>query len=339
MNATTIKARDGRRGRTARPVPGGFRWLVPALALSVGLIYYCIFYSGFLSFFSWRGGRSRMSPVGLDNYIRAFDSQVFWQSIWHTLVFFVVVYAVQVIGGVAFSAALHSRIKFATVYKVIIFAPVVIAPAIMAPAHIQVWSSGGTVNAILDRLGLGFLAQGWIGQSTTSLMVVTLVQCWGAVGFGFLLYHAAMGQIDNDILEAARLDGAGNFRVLVSVILPNVKGTTISLGILNFITALKLFDNPWLLTQGGPAHSSEFLGTMIYSEVSGSSRNLGYASALSMILLVVAIAVSVVMSVMGRERPQSPRRRRRGRPKADGEAQAATRHRPRATASNQGGDA
>jgi ABC-type sugar transport system permease subunit len=314
MNTATPEATRARRGHRALPTPSGLRWLAPALILSVGLIYYCIGYSGFLSFYSWRGGRSRMMPVGFDNYLKAFESPVFWGAIWHTLIFFVVVYVVQVAGGVAFSACLHSRLRFVMLYKVIIFAPVVIAPAIMAPAHIQVWSSGGTVNAILDSLGLGSLTQGWIGQSSTSLMVVTMVQCWGAVGFGFLLYHAAMGQIDNDILEAARIDGAGNLRILVSIVLPNVRATTVSLGILNFITALKLFDNPWLLTQGGPAHSSEFLGTMIYTEVSGQSRNLGYASALSMILLVVAIVVSVIISVRGRERTPTTRKPGKLRP-------------------------
>jgi ABC-type sugar transport system permease subunit len=302
--STAVPTRKGGWPRRAtHPTPGGLRWLAPGFVLSVGLIYYCIFYSGFLSFFSWSGGRAPMKPVGLDNYAAALASPVFWSAIGHTLVFFVVVFAVQVIGGVGFSAALHSKIRFATLYKVIIFTPVVIAPAIMAPAHIQVWSSNGTLNAILDNLGLGFLAQSWIGQSTTSLLVVTAVQCWGAVGFGFILYYAAMGQIDNEILEAARLDGAGNLRILRSIILPNVKATTVSLAILNFITALKLFDNPWLLTQGGPAHSSEFLGTLIYSQVSGQSRNLGYASALSVILLIIALGVSVVMQLRGRERP------------------------------------
>ncbi|MDR1188533.1 MAG: sugar ABC transporter permease, partial [Bifidobacteriaceae bacterium] len=273
-----------------------------------GLIYYCIFYSGYLSFFSWKGGRTAMRPVAFDNYVAALTDPIFWGAIRHTLIFFVVVLAVQVIGGVAFAAALHSRIRFATLYKVVIFLPVVIAPAIMAPAHIQVWNSQGTVNAILDGLGLGGLATSWIGQSSTSLLVVTAVQCWGAVGFGFILYYAAMGQIDHEMLEAARIDGAGNLRILASIILPNVRGTTVSLAILNFITALKLFDNPWLLTQGGPAHSSEFLGTMIYQQVSGQSRNLGYASALSVLLLIIATAVAITIQVRGRERPVHRRR-------------------------------
>ena len=82
----------------------------------------------------------------------------------------------------------------------------------------------------------------------------------------------------------------------------SVRPITISLAILNLITALKLFDNVWLITQGGPANSSEFLGTMIYSETSSSDRNIGYASALSVILLVLAITAAIVIQLRSRER-------------------------------------
>jgi ABC-type sugar transport system permease subunit len=288
--------------RTSHLIPGGLVWILPGFIISVGLIYYSIVYSGYLSFFDWAGGRSRMTPVGFDNYIEAFTDSTFWTAVRNTVLYFVIVFAVQVVGGVLFAAAMHSKIFFANVYKVIVVIPVVVAPATLAPAHIQVWQTDGTLNQILESIGLGFLAQGWLGQSTTSLIVVILVGCWGSIGFGFILYYAGMAQIDPEMLEAARIDGAGNLRLLFSVVLPNLKPITISLAILNFITALKLFDNVWLITQGGPAHSSEFLGTMIYSETAGSSRNLGYAAALSVILLVIAISVSVIIQVRGRER-------------------------------------
>lgn len=243
-----------------------------------------------------------MTPVGLGNYVEALTNPVFWTAISNTIVYFVAVFIVQVGGGLLFAAAMHSKIFLANVYKVIIVIPVVVAPATLAPAHIQVWQTNGTLNQILENIGLGFLAQSWLGQSTTSLLVVTLVGCWGSVGFGFILFYAGMAQIDPEMLEAARIDGAGNFRLLFSVVLPNLKPITISLAILNFITALKLFDNVWLITQGGPAHSSEFLGTMIYAETAGSSRNLGYASALSVILLVIAVTISIIIQSRSKER-------------------------------------
>src|SRR3954452_15554076 len=85
----------GRRRRPAPLIPGGFRWILPALIVSVGLIYYSIVYSGYISFFDWRGGRAAMTPVGLDNYVQAFTDPVFWTAIRNTLIYFVVVFAVQ----------------------------------------------------------------------------------------------------------------------------------------------------------------------------------------------------------------------------------------------------
>lgn len=295
-------AQGGKSARTSHLVPGGLRWILPGLIISVGLIYYSIVYSGYLSFFDWGGGRQKMIPVGLDNYVEAFTDPVFWTSIRNTVLYFVVVFAVQVVGGVLFAAAMHSKIWLANLYKVIVVIPVVVAPATLAPAHIEVWQTNGVVNEILNAIGLGALAQGWLGQSTTSILVIILVGCWGSIGFGFILYFAGMAQIDPEMLEAARIDGAGNIRLLFSVVLPNLRSITISLAILNFISALKLFDNVWLLTQGGPANSSSFLGTMIYSETAGTTRNLGLAAALSMILLVIAISTSIVIQLRSKER-------------------------------------
>ena len=98
MTATAAPTRP-RGGRQSHLRPGGRAWLAPGFVLSVGLIYYSIFYSGFLSFFSWRGGTSKMTFVGFDNYVEAFTNPWFWGAIWHTLVFFVVVFVVQVVGG------------------------------------------------------------------------------------------------------------------------------------------------------------------------------------------------------------------------------------------------
>lgn len=308
---TPVVKRGGRSKRRARLLPGGLRWILPAFAISVGLIYYSIIYSGYLSFFSWPGGRALMTPVGFGNYISALADPVLWTSLRNTIIYFVVVFIVQVAGGTLFAAAMHSKIRFANLYKVLVVIPVVVAPATLAPAHVEVWQSDGTVNNILGFFGLSALEQPWIGQSTTSLLVVTLVGCWGAIGYGFILIYAGMAQIDPELIEAGRLDGAGNFRVLFSIVLPSLRPIIVSLAILNFITALKLFDSPWLITQGGPAHSSEFLGTMIYAETASSDRNLGYASALSILVLIIAIAVSVFMQLRGRERLTRTKPRRK----------------------------
>jgi raffinose/stachyose/melibiose transport system permease protein len=303
----------------------GLRWILPGFVLSVGLIYFCIGYSGYISLLPWNWRPGRPATVqGFDSYVRAFDSPLFWTCLWHTLVFFLVAYAVQCVMGIIFAAMLHSRAYAGTFFKVIIFLPVVIAPAIMAPVHRRVFAVDGPINWILQHLGLiqvsatgdrewvgwlswlltniglGEVTPNWI-QPSTSLWVIIAVQIWSSIGMAFILFYAAMGQIDPEMIEAARIDGANNVKVLISVVVPNLKPTIVSLAILNAITALKLFDYPYLITGGGPANSSEFLGTYIYAQLFGISRNYGYAAALSILLLILALAVSIIMSLSARE--------------------------------------
>ena len=106
--------------------------------------------------------------------------------------------------------------RLAVVYKVILFIPVVLAPAIMAPVFRHIFAPDGQFNWLLEHIGLGSLAQPWIGQESTALPVIMAITVWQWTGLTFVLYYAAMSQIDQSVLEAARIDGAGNIRTLVT---------------------------------------------------------------------------------------------------------------------------
>jgi raffinose/stachyose/melibiose transport system permease protein len=314
-------ASRGRRNRT----PSGFLWILPGFVVSVGLIYFCIGYSGYISLLPWNWSPGDPQTVeGFASYGRALTSPLFWTSLEHTLLFFIATFVVQCTLGIIFAALLHSKVFLGTLFKVIIFLPVVIAPAIMAPVHRRVFAVDGPINSILQHLGLihvdrignrdwsgwvsvvlthigmGNVTPNWI-QPSTSVWVIIAVQIWSSIGMAFILFYAAMGQIDPEMVEAARIDGAGNIRMLFSVVVPNLKAVIVSLAILNAITALKLFDFPYLITGGGPAHSSEFLGTFIYSELFGVSSHYGYAATLSILLLILALTFSVIISLSTRE--------------------------------------
>jgi len=125
--------------------PTGYGWITPALVLSVGVIYFCIAYSAYISTRDWKGGSGGGTFVGLRNYAEALGNPLFWGALRHTLLFFVLVSATQIGMGIVFAAILHSRVRLAGVYKVIIFMPVVLAPAIMAPVHRLVFASDGPI--------------------------------------------------------------------------------------------------------------------------------------------------------------------------------------------------
>ena len=157
----------------------------------------------------------------------------------------------------------------------------------MAPVFRLMFSPQGILQSAFDALGLD-ISVNWLSMPSTALIILMVICIWQNTGMSFILYYAAMSQIDREILEAARIDGASNLRVLWSIVFPHCRGTTVSLGMLGVIGALKTFDIPYLITTGGPNHATEFLGTYIYRQGIRQSH-LGYAAALSVVLLVLAV--------------------------------------------------
>jgi ABC-type sugar transport system permease subunit len=178
---------------------------------------------------------------------------------------------------------------------------VVLATATTAPVFRQIYAPDGTLNDVLRAVGLDGLAQPWFSNGTIALIIIISVQIWQSTGVVFVLYFAAIGQIENEIVEAARIDGAGDIRIISSIVWPGVRGTTLAICILSAIGSLKTFDIPFLITGGGPSYATEFLGTQIY-RVSVSFSEVGYGASLSMVLLVLAIGAAVIINTGGRRR-------------------------------------
>jgi raffinose/stachyose/melibiose transport system permease protein len=292
-------APKGRRRGPRRPP--GLPWILPAFIFVVGFIYYCIGYTGYISTLNWDGVSLNPQHVGWANYVQLFHDPVFWDTIRHTVVFFVVTFTVQTAIGFTFAALLHSKVKLPNLYKVIIFIPVVLAPATMAPIFRQIFSATGQFNTILGDIGLSSLEHPWLAQSSTALPVIMAITIWEWTGVTFILYFAAMTQIDKEIVEAARIDGANGLRVLTRIVWPSVRGTTIALAMLSVIGALKTFDVPYLVTLGGPNYATEFLGTFIY-RVSIPQAEVGYGAALSIMLLILALAGALAFGLRGMRR-------------------------------------
>lgn len=276
----------------------GLPWILPAFVFVVGLIYYSIFYTFNLSTLDWNGLDPIQTNVGVSNYTEAFSDWIFWKAIKNTIVFFIFTFLIQNSLGFIFAAILHTKVKFATLHKCLIFIPTILAPATMAPVFRLLFSPQGMLQDIFDALHLGITVD-WLARPNSALFILMIIVIWEFTGMSFILYHAAMSQIDKEVLEASYLDGAGNFRTLLSIVLPICKGTTVSLAMLGVIGALKTFDVPYLVTTGGPNHATEFLGTYIYRQGIRQSH-LGYAAALSVMLLILAIGGAILISKMNK---------------------------------------
>jgi raffinose/stachyose/melibiose transport system permease protein len=291
----------GRRRGPRRP--SGLPWILPAFVFVVGLVYYCIIDTGYISTLNWDGVSPNPQSVGFANYTQLFHDPVFWDSIRHTVYFFLVTFTVQTAVGFILAALLHSRVRLSNVYKVIIFTPVVIAPAVMAPVFRQIFGASGQLNSLLSGVGLGSLAHPWLAQSSTALAVIMAITVWQWTGVTFILYFAGMTQIDSEVLEAARIDGANGWTVAWRIVWPGVRGTTIALAMLSVIGALKTFDIPYLVpgNPGGPNYATEFLGTFIY-RISIPTAEVGYGAAISIMLLILALLGAMAFGLRGMRR-------------------------------------
>ncbi|MBP3902128.1 MAG: sugar ABC transporter permease [Blautia sp.] len=276
--------------RTAPPKlkrTNGLIWILPAFLFLVIIIYYSIFYTFNLSTLNWDGLSLVQERIGLKNFARLFGDKVFWKCIRNTIIYFIITFVIQNFLGFVFAAILHTEVKFATLHKCLIFIPTILAPATMAPVFRLLFSPQGMLQQIFNTLHIPITVD-WLSRPNTALFVLMAVAIWEFTGMSFILYYAAMSQIDKEMIEAAHLDGAGNIKTLLYIVLPGCRGTTISLAMLGVIGALKTFDIPYLITTGGPNHATEFLGTYIYRQGIRQSH-LGYAAALSVMLLILAI--------------------------------------------------
>lgn len=279
----------------------GLPWILPTFIFVAGVIYYAVGYTVYISTLNWDGLSPRAEAVGAGNYTRMFADPIFWGALENTAVFWVVTFVAQTFLGFTLAVIMHSRVKLVTLHKVIIFIPTVLAPATMAPVFRLFYADDGLPNEILRAVGLGSLAQPWLANADTALPVIMLITIWQWTGLWFILYYAAMSQIDPELLEAARLDRAGNLRTLWYIVWPGCRGTTIALAMLSFIGALKTFDVPYLVTGGGPYHSTEFLGTYIY-RIGIRQAHIGYSASISIVLLILAITGAILIGRANRRK-------------------------------------
>lgn len=271
----------------------GYVYLLPTLLLIVGIVYFGVFYNIWVSTLEWNGIDPNPTNVGLGNYVEIFRDPIFRGALLHVLIFGVITVLVQLILGLIFAVVLSGPVWGKGIYKAIVFIPVVLAPAAVSIAFRQFLAPDGQVNEVLRFLGLGFLEKAWIADPNVALYALAGVNIFQWTGFSFILYQAALSQIKQSHIEAAQIDGAGPLRILRSVIIPQLRPTTLTLILTGVIGSLKTFDIVFLITGGGPGRSTEFLTTYIYKQ-SIMQFHVGYGAALSIILLVIAMAITLV---------------------------------------------
>jgi multiple sugar transport system permease protein len=285
--APTTSRRLKGQGRTA------FWFLLPFMALYIAFIIGPTFYALILSFTNSSLVQTGLGGwAGFGNYAEAFADPQFWDGLWNTIRFTLFTTVPLVVLALLF-ALLAQRVRRGQwFFRFAFFAPYVLPSAVMALIWIWIYTPAiGLAANYLERIGI--TPPNWLGDPQWAMISVAAATVWWTLGFNFVLYLAGLQEIPRQLYEAASIDGAGPIRQIFSVTLPMLGRTTTLVAVLQVIASLKVFDQIFIMTAGGPNFSTRPALQYIY-DVSFTNYRIGYGAAVSMLLFLVILVVSFV---------------------------------------------
>jgi multiple sugar transport system permease protein/raffinose/stachyose/melibiose transport system permease protein len=276
------------RGARLRGVPKVV-WLfllIPA-AVEVGMVFWPAANSFYLSLTEWNGlGAAR--PVGLDNFTNLFADDIFRGALKNNVIWAIGFGGLSVLGGLALAVALNRPRRGVGLYRSAIYLPMVFSLAVTGLFWRVQYQPDGTINTMLGAIGLESVERQWLADPNTALYAVLIAAVWRQVGYVMVLYLAGLKSTDPTLDDAAAVDGAGAWQRFRFVTWPQLRGVNTVVFAVTVIDSLRTFDIVWAMTQGGPYHSSELLSTYMFQQ-GFTFLNLGYASAIAVVIFVLAL--------------------------------------------------
>ena len=278
-------------------------FLLPPLALYCVAVLLPILQSLFLSFFDW-DGISDMEFVGLENYIRMLTGDtVFWRAFLNTLGYLAICLVLQLGGALVVASLLTMLRRGREIVKTLYLLPAVISTVAIAILFQRLYALEpvGLLNGALEFVGLGGLQTAWLSNVDTVLAAVSIPEGWRFTGLYMLIIYAALLAVPQELEEAAKLDGASWWQTFWRIRFPHIRPVWTTTTIIATTYALRGFDIPYLLTNGGPGQASELLTTYMY-KTAFTSTNYGYASTISVFVVVEClVAVGLIILLLRRK--------------------------------------
>lgn len=268
--------------------------LVPALLAFVAYILYPILHTCLLSFYSWSTVNQVKLPVGWQNYTNLLHDGNFYTALRNNGLFIVLSLVVQLPLALLIGIGIGSSLRRHQFLRTLFFAPFVLPVVAVGLVWKLIYEPNfGAANTLLNAMHLGSLASGWLGESGVAIFAVIAVSCWRYVGFHMMIILAGVQAIEEDVYEAARLDGAGGWQIFLHVTLPLLRRVLLVDALLITVGSVKIFDLVKVMTDGGPGYASDVLATFMYRTAFSEDR-MGYSAAIAVIMLLVTLLFTIV---------------------------------------------
>lgn len=240
--------------------------------------------------------------AGLENYISVFESTLFWKSMKISIIFIIVTTIFQVILGFFYGYLVYLQPKGYRIYKILLFIPNVLPSVASGFIWSYIYSpSMGVLKPLMEGMGLGEYYISPIADPKMALYAVIFAQIWCGLGVQVILFNSGFMNIPSEVIESARLDGATGWKMIKTMVIPMSWDITKMVIILQTIGALRSFDLIYVMTSGGPNHSTEVLPMHLFVNAF-QNFNLGYGNVVAVVLFVLAMIITAVMrKVMERD--------------------------------------
>ncbi|KAB1990514.1 carbohydrate ABC transporter permease [Streptomyces triticiradicis] len=294
---TPAAGRRAARRRGRRESATAWAFISPAVVVILGLSIVPVVWSLLLSF----RADDLVTPgrwVGLDNYRALAQDPGFRTAVGNTLLYSALYVPLSLAGGLALALALNRRIRFIGLYRTLVFVPFVVSATAQGVLFSFILDPEfGVANSLLHQVGLS--PQGFLTDPDQAIYLLVLISLWSGVGFCVVVYLAALQDVPPELVEAARIDGAGRARVLRHIVLPTLTPVTVFLLLWQLITALQVFDLIYVTTKGGPLGSTGVVVYFVWQQAF-QMFTAGYGAAAAYVLAVALLVAGGALRLVRR---------------------------------------
>lgn len=291
---TRAKAPMSKRQRKLRNLLVAYSFIAPNFIGFAVFTLGPILFALVLAFMHWDGSNP-MTFAGLDNFWKLFDDRAFQTAFWNTIVYTAFVVPLTLVCSLGLAILLNQKIFGRNFFRTVAFFPYVASLVAVAVVWNMIFNPEfGPVNMVLYNLGIDPKSlPGWAADKDWAMVTIIMFSIWKSMGYFMVIYLAGLQGISAELYEAADIDGANGWQKFWRITLPQLAPTTFFVSVLLTIQSFKVFDQIFMITQGGPGTSTLVLVYHIYNEAF-ISWDLGYSSMVALVLFLLVLGITVL---------------------------------------------
>jgi putative chitobiose transport system permease protein len=269
-----------------------YLFLLPAIAFLSLTSFLPIFQAIYLSFTNY-DFIGNPNFIGWENYTKLWSDRTFWKVMNNTLIYLIFVVPSLVILSLVLAILVNQKLRSIKFFRAVYYFPVIVSVVVAGIAWKWVYAENGILNYFLSIISWQPVKIPWLTNPQTAIFAIMAVVIWRGIGYYMVIYLAGLQAIPADLYEAAAIDGSDGWQKHFDITIPLMQPYIILVSIISSISAMKIFEEVYIMSQGGPANSTKTVVYYLYDK-GFTSLEMGYASAIGVFLFLIIFVVSIL---------------------------------------------